>query len=150
MLDLQISSDSIGVEFDLAFLRSDLVSESGLRNAVLISLFTDARVDAEEIPTGDTDPRGWFGDLVSGDKTDKIGSKLWLLKRKKQTDDIPGLAEEYCEEALGWMIDDNIAKSVQASAAWIGVGKLGIAIEIQKPDGKTFKFETAWLTEAAR
>ena len=87
MIDIALISED-GERFDLATANNDLVGEDGFRTAVLISLFTDKRVELAELPAGETDRRGWVGDLLSDIEGDEIGSKLWLLERSNLTLDV--------------------------------------------------------------
>lgn len=119
-------------EADIGIAGFDLMSESGLLSAVLISLFTDARVDADEFPDGENDRRGWWGDALSdGDAT---GSRLWLLERSKQTGDVLVLAEGWAQEALSWLVEDGIATEVEVTAEWAGSEHMQISVAVSGPD----------------
>ncbi|MBS4847103.1 MAG: phage GP46 family protein [Burkholderiales bacterium] len=81
-----------------------------LIQAVLISLFSWRRSnedDGVEIPY----QQGWWGDTFA-DSGDRIGSKLWLLRREKLTREVIARAKDYAEESLRWMVEDAVAKSV--------------------------------------
>ena len=55
---------------DLSILGGDLATDDGLRTAVIISLFTDARARADDpLPEADADRRGWWGDCGSDERT---------------------------------------------------------------------------------
>ena len=129
---------------DLRIGGADLAVDDGLGAAVLISLFTDARATADELPEGDTDRRGWWGDGLNGDG-DETGSKLWLLRREKQTPDVPGRAEALAREALQWMLDDGVASAVETRAEWATRGLLALGVEIVLPDDshREFQFDNA-------
>lgn len=105
-----------------------------LENAVTISLFTDARVTADELPDGEIDQRGYWGDfeLPEGES---LGSKLWTLKRRKVTQDVINLARDYCAEALGWMVDAEHLQAVNVTAERTGTFTIGFLINCQLPDG---------------
>lgn len=142
MIDIALKQTFDG--FDLAADSADLITESGLKTSIIISLFTDRRVEASELPEGETDRRGWFGDAIEAQGTaDPVGSRLWLLSREKQTDEVLSRAEEYCKEALQWLLDDGIAKSVEVAVEFTRDGLLGIAIQIQKPSGEPLKYQFA-------
>lgn len=82
-----------------------------LIQAVLISLFSWRRSDEDdgvEIPHR----QGWWGDTFADTSGDRIGSKLWLLRREKLTREVIARAKDYAEESLRWMIEDAVAKSV--------------------------------------
>ena len=83
-----------GEDIDLSF------DADPLESAALISLFTDGRVAVEELPQGETDRRGFWGDALS--QGTKTGSRLWLLGREKKTPEVLRLHEDYAREALQW------------------------------------------------
>lgn len=92
---------------DFCLTGNELEPDGGLRTAVQISLFSDAR---DERDPGD--PRGWcLGELG-------YGSRLWLLSRAKQTPDVLVQAEDYAREALAWMIEIGLAQNVQVRASF--------------------------------
>lgn len=133
--------------FDIALDGADVVHDDGLETSVILSLFTDRRAaDDDVLPGGDDDRRGWWADAYAGVVGDRIGSRLWLLAREKQTPDVLLRAEGYAREALQWMIDDGVARSVTVSAEIVRDGVLGLAIEIARANGSTaqYRFERFW------
>lgn len=123
----------------------DLVTDSGLETAVIISLFTDRRAAADDAIEGD-DRRGWWGDAYPEQAGDLLGSRLWLLSREKQLPEVLRRAEEYAREALQWLVTDGVARSITASAEIIRQGLLGLTITINRstdPPVK-YRFETFW------
>ena len=139
-------------EFDIQVEIDDLTSEEGLRTAIIISLFSDRRVETEELPIEEKSRRGWFGDLFAENSGDLIGSRLWLLKRAKATEENRNLAEDYAQEALQWLIDDGIASSVDVSANYDSNKALALTCVLTKPNGDAipFQFEKFWQIEGAR
>ena len=131
---------------DLAVEGADLMADDTLRTAVLVSLFTDARVSADELPPGDTDRRGWFGNLVDPDAP--VGSKLWLLERSKLTPAVLVRAEQYARDALGWMVRTSAAVSVTVRAELVRRGVMGITVEIRLPSGDTVDYQFSTPMEA--
>lgn len=134
---------------DLVFAGDDVALDQGLETAVLVSLFTDRWVPTEELPAGVTDQRGWWGDLLSEIRGDEIGSKLWLLEREKQSNEVLERAREYSEEALQWLIDDGIATSVVVATEFTKAGMIGIEVNIQKPSGESGRYRFAWEGQKA-
>lgn len=134
-------------QFDVQFKDGDLKPDNGLETAVILSLFTDVQVTDEEIPFGETSRRGWFGDKYLDIPGDKIGSKLWLLAREKRKVEVLRKTEDYCLQALQWLIDDGVASSVTATASFEGLvsdGKWAVEIKITKPTGQEFSFKAIW------
>ena len=88
MADIKVSWDNNTGEGDIAFGVDDLLKDNGLETCVLISLFTDARVNGE---------RGFWASSVEGAEW---GSKLWTLQREKLTEKTRIRYEQYCRDAL--------------------------------------------------
>ena len=135
--DLALLWDDMFGEGDLGLEGADLERDDGLRTAVLVSLFTDRRAAPGDV-ADDEDPRGWWGDLL-GPEGDRIGSRLWLLDRAKETPDVPVRAEEYVQEALAWMIEDGVADLVEVSAQWLARGRLSIEPVISRGGRTRFR-----------
>lgn len=127
---------------DVEVVAGTLAHDETLRTAILISLFTDRRAEPDdELPDGAAgDRRGWLGDALSTVEGDRIGSRLWLLKRRKQTEETRRLAEDYCREALAWLVEDEIATAIAVEAAWIRSGVLACRVAVSVPDGSTQTF----------
>ena len=139
-MDLSIVYNPGIFGLDLALAGADLATESGLRSAVVVSLFTDRRANADdEIPDGSNDRRGWWADSYAEIEGDLIGSRLWLLQREKQTANVLQRAREYSEEALQWLLDDKVATAVSVAAEWVDTGVLGLRVKITLPSGTPFE-----------
>lgn len=94
-----------------------LAEDSGLRTAVLLSLFSDARAEpGDELPDG-VSRGGYWGDAYPARPGDRWGSRLWLLSRSTITREVLRRAETYAREALAWAVEDGIASRVTATAA---------------------------------
>lgn len=134
---------------DVSLNGHDLETEDGLSTAVIISLFTDRRAaDDDPLPAGAPDLRGWWGDAFPDIDGDRIGSRLWLLSREKQTRQVINRAREYVLEALQWLLDDGVAASVVVDAFVVRMGVLGLSVSIDRPGGDrvNYKFEYLWET----
>jgi phage gp46-like protein len=92
----------------------DITFDTGdqITSAVLMSLFCFRRCTKPELQDG-TDQNGWWVDT----KSQKWGSKLWLLHRRKITTDLIPTIRQYIVESLKWMIDDGICTSIDAQVA---------------------------------
>jgi len=77
---------------------------------------------------------------------DRIGSRLWLLSREKQVQEVLNRAREYAAEALQWLIDDGIAQDVEIEASFDRPGLLALLVTITRPPGDAveFRFSTTW------
>jgi len=138
---------------DLTVTANDIEVDDGLETAVIVSLFTDRRAeDADALPDGHTDRRGYWGDELPVIAGDRIGSRLWLLAREKQLTPVLARARAYAIEALQWLLDDRVAESVDVSAAFTRPGWLELQVVITRPDTDPaeFRFDYTWLAQAER
>ena len=136
---------------DFALDNADLAVDEGLESSVLISLFTDSRVDGDEIPEGETDPRGFWGDVKTQVEGDSTGSKLWLLSREKLTRVTATRAKQYCQESLAWLIEDGIASGVSVATDIVSAKLLAIQIEIEKPSGGvSYTYDYIWQSQGLK
>jgi phage gp46-like protein len=129
MIALSWNPSTMGA--DVALLPSGAIAgDDGLTTAVILSLFLDARARPDdELPDGAAgDRRGWVGDAFALE--DRIGSRLWLLTRAKQTEETRRRAEDYATEALAWLIEDGLATGITVNAAWVARGLLGLRCTI--------------------
>jgi phage gp46-like protein len=145
MADIQTIWDAANGRGDWLSRGPDLAAGDDLATSVLISLFTDARADPDDvIPDGSGDARGWWGDTG---RPMRLGSKLWLLDRAKQTEETRLRAQDYITDALQWLIDGGIAASIDVVTEWDRPGFLACAIVLHEPDGsalRTFNYQWAW------
>lgn len=106
--------------------------------AILLSLFCDARALPQDLQD---DPRGWWGDVLNTQNGDRWGGKLWLLaSRAKNVPETLRLAEDYTREALQWLLDDQVASSIDVTASAQSSEMMAIAITI---DDKTLELRYA-------
>ncbi len=131
-MDVAILQNATG-QFDIALDGADLKTEKGLRTAVILSLFTDAQAhDDDVLPDNTTNKRGYWGDTWPVMEGDAFGSRLWLLDRDKQTNEVLTRAREYAYEALQWLIEDGIASHISVVNEWISMGAMGIQITLKR------------------
>ncbi len=135
---------------DIGFEDGDLVLDEGLQTAVALSLFTDRRAEPGDVlPDESPDLRGWWADAVPVVAGDKHGSRLWLLDRSKQTQEVLTQAEQYAREALQWMLDDKVTDAITVTALVPRTGILGLEISISRPnlDPVTFRYNSNWVAQ---
>ena len=163
MSDLALVWNADAAAADLLLSGGRLATDAGMRTAILISLFSDARAaDDETLPEAGGDRRGWWGDAHARDARpdagtardmNRIGSLLWLLSRAKITPRVLAQAHQACEEALAWLVRDGIASAVRvvveaqvhpgqgSASSSAAIGQQGvpdlmaIAVEIDRPGG---------------
>ncbi len=124
---------------------ADLLAGDDLITATLISLFTD-RVAHEDdaLPDMSDDPRGWCGD----DPDFPIGSRLYLLDRSKRTQDTLQRAQDYCSEALQWMVTDGVVARWDVLCVWQAYQTLAIQVTAFKVDGTVASMNFNWAWQA--
>ena len=137
---------------DLVLFGYDLERDDGLETAVIISLFTDRRASAEQIPPEypQDDLRGYWGDIGNASATDQTGSLLWLLAREKELPQTLSRAEQYCRDALSWMIDDLVSTQIDVVATYAARGWMLLVIDIYRPTGSAvrFQYNYEWSAQA--
>ncbi|KIX14248.1 phage GP46 family protein [Dethiosulfatarculus sandiegensis] len=150
MADIGHFFDNQLLHGDLRVADGQLMEDPGLFTAVLHSLFSDA-----EAPEGSDelirDKRGWWGDLITPWPEDEYGSRLWLLKREKQTPEVLELARLYAEESLAWLVADGIVNEIQVDADFSGQGVLKMSVRLELVQGKQalFDFNYPWSSSDA-
>jgi phage gp46-like protein len=162
--DIATVFDPANWRFDWRMSGPDLASDPGIGTAVIISLFTDQRAEDDDVlpddavgpfgisKKGSGDRRGWFGDFLTAAAADvlpgqpyptpryRIGSRLWLYRRRKMTDDLPGLIQQDAARALQWLVDDGIATEIQTSAVATDRQTITLSGTITLPDGSAYDF----------
>ena len=126
-------------EGDVVSLDSALLTDDSLTNAIVISLFTDARVDNQ---------RGWWGNDFNQNEERQVemGSRLWTLARSKQLADVLDDAQAYAEQAVQWLIDDGHALAIDVMATNPEQSVLLLSVVVTLPNGQTEQrtFSAVW------
>jgi phage gp46-like protein len=151
MSDIALKWDPSLLAGDFELANDGLVTDEGLQTAMVLSLLTDRAAESGDvIPDDETDRRGWWADELANVAGDKIGSRLWLLKREKDTPDVIARAEAYVREALAWMLEDGVAEQIDVEVE--SVTRLAMAITVHRPkkDPTRFRFDRAWDAEESR
>lgn len=150
-MDLRLAFDTTTLTGDLAFTGGDLEQEQSLHSAVVLSLFTDARLpDDQPLPPGESWRRGVWFDGLDGDAADRFGSLLWLLLGEKQTEATRLRAIAYSHDALAWMIRDGVARQIEVTAEWQRTGMLLLGIDLHRPNGTASRFDLFWQALQSR
>lgn len=121
-----------------------LLADHDLKTAALISLFTWRRAKADDVlPEPNATRKGCWIDAISGRA---MGSRLWLLQREKQLQEVVERAREYAEESLDWLVDDGVCESVEVVCEIVATGVLGMQVIFTRDLNTTvkFQFEFAW------
>ncbi|MBP4002083.1 phage GP46 family protein [Pseudomonas koreensis] len=108
---------------------------AALTRAVLISLFTWRRA-ADDDALDDEERFGWWGDTFPSVADDRIGSRLWLLRRVKLTRQTQMDAEFYAREALQWLIDDGHCSAIDIISERLDAQRLNLRTVLTLADGE--------------
>lgn len=115
ILDVALNKNPISGVNNIAFDETgDFLMTDNLGTAIRISLFTNKRADASEIPNP-LDRGGWWGNVANEEEGFEIGSKLWLLKQSKLNFRVVNLAIAYSKDALNWLKDKGFVDQIRVS-----------------------------------
>lgn len=145
-MDLALTFNPTLQAFDLSLAGADLAAESTLASTVLASLLSDRLAAAHEVASGQ-DRRGWWADAYAR-PAHQTGSRLWLLEREKQLPSVLVRCQQYCEEALAWLVADGLCTRVAATvfaprAGWL-VALIALTIN---GAARQFRFEFNQATQ---
>lgn len=147
MSDIALTARQDG-SFDLDFdeKSKDLVLSDSLYNAVAISIGTYARDRNLKPNSAVLDPQigGWWADAL--DPLGTLGGYLYEAYPGKLSQETLSKVKELVAEALQWMLDDGVAKSVKCEVTANENDIVSISVAIEKPDGTTddYKYELNW------
>ncbi len=110
-----------------------------MNRLVEISLLTWRRAENDD-PIDDDERYGWWGDSYPAVTNNKIGSRLWLLKRRKLDQDTILDARHYIDEALQWLIDDLLITSFDVALTRIGLDQLKATITCYLPNSNPITY----------
>ena len=99
--------------------------KQALTRSVLISLYTWRRA-ADDDALDDEERFGWWGDSFPSVADDRIGSRLWLLRRVKLTRQTQLDAEFYAREALQWLVEDGHCSAVEILSERLDAQRLNL------------------------
>lgn len=113
--------------------------------AMLITIGSDRRARPDDaLPTGITElnaptsfieRRGWAGDALDAEG-ERIGARLWLLDRAKQSETTRLMAAEWLAEGFAWVEREGFAPA-EIEVKWVQRDWLGYSVLI---DGRTGRF----------
>lgn len=133
--------------FDLDFSEADhdLLTTDSLENVVIISIGTYARErNLNKVANLSPVVGGWWGDAL--DEKGTLGGYLYEAFPGKLTDGTARQIETLVVDALRWMTNDGVAKSVKCGAEIVGNEVMSIQITIERPDGESVAmlYEIKW------
>ena len=122
----------------------DASLEASLVRAVVISLFTWRRASPYDL-INDEERYGWWGDSYPSIADDRIGSRLWLLRRVKLTAATRRDAEFYAREALQWLLDDGQVLDVEILSEQADVNRLNLRVILTAVTGSRLEINSNQL-----
>jgi phage gp46-like protein len=135
--DLAIAWDPARRCCDLVVDGADLAIDTTPVTPLLISLGSDQRAEPDDvlpdtvtegsIAAGLNPRRGWAGDALDPNGN-RVGARLWLLQREKQTGDVLNRAQRYAEQALAWLAQREGA-DITVAASW--PTRTGLLLQVQ-------------------
>lgn len=102
--------------YDLIIENGDFKLTGGIETALLVSLFSDRRAYADEVPNP-LNRRGWIGDIVADEPGDKHGSGLWFYEQSRLITDVENGVRDEAEKSLRWTVTDQLANFVDVKTA---------------------------------
>lgn len=142
-LDVALVYDAETRRADLALTAAgDLLLDETPATPMLVAFGSDRRARSDdELPTGISEinrpsslveRRGWAGDALDG-QGERIGSRLWLLDRAKQSDLTRLMAAEWMKEAFGW-VEADTGEAAVVTAEWARHELLALSVTV---DGRS-------------
>ncbi|AHF69771.1 MULTISPECIES: phage GP46 family protein [Pseudomonas syringae group] len=113
--------------------------EASLLRSVIISLFTWRRAGPDD-QIDDDERYGWWGDTYPAVTDDRIGSRLWLLRRVKLTAQTQRDAEFYAREALLWLIEDGHVQDIEILTERVDNHRLNLGVVLVVSNGQIVRF----------
>lgn len=135
-IDLALAKDTQGT-FDISFgANGDFTLVDGFDTSIQMSILCERRADPSEVPDA-IRRRGWIGNVLSDTPGFEIGSKLWLYEQSRLTNDTLNGVKDAAIQATQWLIDDSLAKNIEASIAGsTGAGKIDLKMTIEFSSGQ--------------
>ena len=121
----------------------DFASVDGFETAILVSIFTDARASASEVP----DPfkrRGWLGNLLTFEEGIELGSKLWLLDQSRITATEINQARAFTVEALRRFTADRLITGLEVDVSQLSARAIRIRITFFNEDNEIERVSVLW------
>ena len=113
-VDVKLIKDEEGITDIGLDTNGDLLTDSGLETTLRILIYGQRRATDGEVLLPEN-RSGWIGNLYADTPGFEAGSKLWLLRQARLTDETINNARYYLEDALKILITDGFAKDIEVS-----------------------------------
>lgn len=135
MQDIQLIKNS-NDRYDISIANGDVVMDQSFDTAIVISLFSNARADENEVPKPSNRQGVWY--------SPDVGSKLWIALTSRKTNDTLNKARDYTKSCLQWLIDDGYLKNIEVNVELISKG-IVIKVYLIRFDSRIeTRFYQAW------
>lgn len=119
--------------------------DDALTRSVLICLFTDKRVETEDLPYQTDTNGGWWGDALplsseTADDNYSWGSRLWLLDRAKINAATPQDIDDMIREALTPLLNAGSIDDVTVAVSRSGDESVFFELTVFKHNGQSETF----------
>ena len=142
-MDIALRFTDVGIDF--AIEDGDLAVDRGFRTPVLVSLFSDARIeDPADLVYPETDPRGWWADEF---QDSRMGSTLWLYDRAKITKGTVADVRDAGEVGLEWFLREGFAGDISVEVQRLNRESLLMRVELDR--GESSRGADLWEAMAA-
>lgn len=121
---------------------TDIAVVDGLETAMLVSLFTNARMD-ESVRSNPLQRGGWVGNIQNAKRKRQLGGHCWTLEDERITTYYLAQAKEKSRRAHDWMLTDGMARHIVTSASAKGQS-VSIDIKYTGRDGKQYDSIYLW------
>ena len=149
MTDIYLNWNSESFTADMSMQLGDIVTGREIETAVIMSIFTWRRANADdELPEGEISRQGWWADTYANVPNDKIGSRIWLARRRKMTQSTETFIYDCIDECLKWMIEDQIAVKIEIETERQGLSTLALKIIIHESSGAVTALQYSLIWEA--
>ena len=121
--------------------KGDLKTVDGMETALLVSLFTDARLDESQVPPP-LARGGWVGNIRTAKEPRDLGGKLWALENARLTTYTLAQRKEQCTRCMDWLLKDGLIRNAAAVSSYNN-DTIADNIQITARDGA--KYEAVYL-----
>lgn len=141
--DVNLNTDKGYFDFDWTE-SGDISTGETLDTAILMSILEEVRASASEVQESNR-RRGWLGNEQNDDPDFEQGSKSWEFEQERLTGSVLAELGTVIRNSLQWLIDDDIAVSVDVQQPSLRNGKVVVEIDLGR-DGSPIerKFFELW------
>ncbi len=112
IIDILLTQDSDTLVWDIGLdANGDLETDTSFNTTFALSIFGDRRAEPDEVVAPYL-RRGWIGDVIADVVGFLTGSKLWLFKQARLTDDTISGIRNSIQDSVDWMVEDGLLQNI--------------------------------------